>query len=172
MFERSIYRILVLNTASKCDSLHMMIFVNICSTWSLVQLKTRFVTWITRNDVIGVSLFHLSYLITLKAYLCSQVAPNVQIKCLMFDWSICRLFVLNWVWKRDSFQIMIFAYVSSAWCIVELKTRIETRITRNDLNGVSLSYLSDLITIMAHNEHQISKSIILCLISRSPHYLC
>jgi hypothetical protein len=57
-----------------------MIFVYICSTCSVVELKTRFETCITRNDVNGVNLFHLSYLIILPAYVCSQWAPNVQIK--------------------------------------------------------------------------------------------
>jgi hypothetical protein len=72
MFDKSIYRLLVLNTASKCNSLQIMVFVNICSTWSMVQLNTRFGTWITRNDVNGVGLFHLYYLIILMAYLFSQ----------------------------------------------------------------------------------------------------
>jgi hypothetical protein len=58
-----------------------------------------------------VSLFHLSYLITLTAYLCSQWTPNVQMKYFMFDWSIYRLLVLNRGWKRDPLQIMIFVYV-------------------------------------------------------------
>jgi hypothetical protein len=85
-----------------------MVYVYFCSTWSIVELKTRFETWITRNDVNDVSSFHLSYLINLMAYLYSQRTPNVQIKFLMFDGSIYRLFVLNGGWKRDSFQLMIF----------------------------------------------------------------
>jgi hypothetical protein len=36
---------------------------------SICEVKTRFDTWIKLNDVNGVSLFHLSYLITFKAYL-------------------------------------------------------------------------------------------------------
>jgi hypothetical protein len=48
------------------------------------------------------SLFTLSYLITLMAYLCSKRTPNVQIKYFMFDWSSYRLFVLNRSWKRDA----------------------------------------------------------------------
>jgi hypothetical protein len=67
---------------------------------------------------------------------------------------------------------MLFVYVSSTWKIVELKTRIEAWITKNEINGVIFSHLSDLITLMAHNVHQISKSIILCLISPSTVYLC
>jgi hypothetical protein len=83
-----------------------MIFVYVCSTWSstwgMFELKTRFETWITRNDVNDIRLFHLSYLITLLANLCSQRTPNVQIKYFNFDWSIYSLFVLNTGWKRDS----------------------------------------------------------------------
>jgi hypothetical protein len=113
MFDRSIYRSFVPNTGWKRDSLLIVIFVNFCSTWSIVELKTRFEPWIIRNDVNGVSMFHLSYLITLMAYLCSEWTPNVQVKYFMFDWLIYRLFVLNRSWKRDSLQIMIFVYVSS-----------------------------------------------------------
>jgi hypothetical protein len=139
MFDWSIYKLFVLNTGWKRDSLQM-IFVNICSTWSMVELKTRVDTWITRNDINGVSLFHLSYLLTLMVYLFSQWAPNVQIKYFMFDWSIYRLFLLNRAWKHDSLQMMIFLYICSTWGIVELKTRFETWITRNDVNGVSFFF--------------------------------
>jgi uncharacterized protein YjaG (DUF416 family) len=149
MFDWSIYRLFVLNTCWKSDYLQVMIFVNVCSTWSMVQLKTRFETTITRNDVCGVSLFHLSYLITLMAYLCSQRAPNAQINYFMLDWSIYTLFVLNRGWKHDSLQIIIFLYVCSTWSIVELKKRFETWITRIDVNGVSLFNLSYIKTLMA-----------------------
>jgi hypothetical protein len=152
-----------------------MIFVNVGSTWCMVELKTLFQTWITRSDVNGVSLFHLSYLITLKAYLCSQWTTNGQIKYFTFDWSIYRLFVLNKGGKRDSLQIIIFVYVCSTWSIVEFETRFEGWMTRNDVNGVSWFHLLYLITLRftyAHNGHQISKSSILCLIVRSTDYLC
>jgi hypothetical protein len=75
----SIYRLFVQNRPWKRDSLETIIFVNVCSTWSIVELLTRFETWITRNDGNGLSLFHLPYLITLMAYLCLQWTPNVQI---------------------------------------------------------------------------------------------
>jgi hypothetical protein len=94
-----------------------------CSTRSIVQLKTRLEAWKTRNDVNGVSLFYLSYLITLMVYQCPQCTPKVQIKYFMFDWSFYRPFVLNKRWKPDPFQIMIFVYVCSTWSIVELKSR-------------------------------------------------
>jgi hypothetical protein len=89
----SIYRKFVLNRAWKRDSLQIMIFVYVFSTWGIVALNTRFETWITRNDVNGVNLFHLSYLITFMAYLSSQWTPKVRIKYFNFDWSIYRLFV-------------------------------------------------------------------------------
>jgi hypothetical protein len=62
-----------------------MIFVYVCSTWSIVENKTRFKTWITRNDVNGLSLFQLPYLITLMAYLCSQrhLMSKSSILCLI-----------------------------------------------------------------------------------------
>jgi hypothetical protein len=71
-------------TRWKRVSLQMMIFVNVCSTCSVVELKTRFESWITRNDANGVNMFFLSYLKTLMAYLCSQWAPNFQIKYFIF----------------------------------------------------------------------------------------
>jgi hypothetical protein len=124
IFDWSIYRKFVLNTAWKRDTLQTMIFVNVWSTWSMVQIITRFETWITWNDVNYASLFHLSYIITLM-----DQKPNFQIKY-FFYWSIYRLFVLNRGRNRDSLQIMIFVYVSSTWSIVALKTRLGTWITR------------------------------------------
>jgi hypothetical protein len=67
----------LLNRASELDFFQIKIFVYVCSAWSKFELKTLFDTWITRNDVNGVSLFNLSYLITLRAYLCSQRTQNV-----------------------------------------------------------------------------------------------
>jgi hypothetical protein len=144
------YSVFVLNRCWKPDFLQMTMFVNVCSTCSVVQLKTRYETRITRNDVNGVILFHLSYLITLKGYLCSQWTPLVQIKYFKFDLPNNRLFLLHRRWKRDTLQITIFVYVSSAWSIVELKTRFEIWITRNDVNGISLFHLSYLITLVAY----------------------
>jgi hypothetical protein len=150
MFYWLIYRSFVPDTGWKNVSLKMMIFVNDCSTWSMVELKTRFETWITRNDLNCVSVCYFSYLITLIGHLRSRKTPNVQIKFIMFDWSIHCLFVLNMVWKRDSLQMMIFVYVCSTSGIVELNTRFETWITTNDVNSVSLFHLSYLITLMVY----------------------
>jgi hypothetical protein len=127
-----------------------MIFVFVCSTWSIFELKTRFETWITRNDVNSVCLIHFPYLIILMASLCSQRTPNVQIKFFMFDRSIYRSFVPNTCWKHDSLQMMIFVNVISSWSIDEIKTRFETWITRNDVNGLSMFHLCYLITLMAY----------------------
>jgi hypothetical protein len=101
-----------------------------------IWTKTRFETWITRNDMNGVNLFLLSYLITLMAYLCSQWAPKFQIKYFMLVWSIYRIFVLNKVWKRDSLQMMIFEYICSTCSVDGLKTRFDSWIAWNEVNGV------------------------------------
>jgi hypothetical protein len=113
-------------------------------------IKTRFATWITRKHVRGLCLFNLPYLITHMAYLCSQQTPKVQIKYFLFHWSIYRLFVLNWVWKSDSFQMK---YISK--CLPNIKhgstkSAFMTWITRNDVYGKSLIHLSYLITLMAY----------------------
>jgi hypothetical protein len=55
------------------------------------------------------------------AYLCSQRAPNIQIKYFMFDWWIYRLFALNKTLKRNSVQMMIFVNVCSTWSLVYIK---------------------------------------------------
>jgi hypothetical protein len=136
MYDWSIYRSFVLNRGWKRDSLQIIILVRVCSTWSIVELKTRFETRITRNEINGESLFHPSYLITLMAYLCSQRWLHVETKYFMFDWSIYGLLVLNRAWKRDLLQIMIILYVCSTWSLVELKTRFETWIIKNDVIGV------------------------------------
>jgi hypothetical protein len=150
IFDLSFNRLFALNRGWKREFLQIMIFVYACSTWGIVELKTRFETWITKSDVNGVSLFNPSYLKTLMAYLCSQQAPNVQIKYFTFDWSIYRQFVLNTGWYRDSLQMMVFVNVCSTWGILELKTCFETWITRKDVNGVSLFHLSYLITLLAY----------------------
>jgi hypothetical protein len=125
-------QLFVLNASRKRDYLQMWIFVNVCSPWSMDQLKTRFEPSITRNDVYGVSLFHLSYLKPLIGYLCSQRSPNAQINYFMFDWSIYTILVLNRCCKLESLQIMIFVHVCLKWSICELITRFEKWITRND----------------------------------------
>jgi hypothetical protein len=150
MFPWFIYRPFVLNMGWKRDLLQIMIFVNVCSTCNMVELNTRFETWIKINDVNGVSSFHISNLITLMAYLCSQWTPKVQIKYFMFDWSIYRLFVINRGSKRDRLQIMIFVNVYTSCNMVEVKKRFETWITINDVNCVSLFHLSCLTTLMAY----------------------
>jgi hypothetical protein len=127
-----------------------------------------------KNVVNGASLFNHSYLITLMAYLCSLWASKPQIKYFMFDWSIYRQFVLNRAWKHDSLQIYLFVHVSSTCSTGELKTRFETWITRNDVNGESLFHLSYLINLMAYICSQTTadyKSSILSLIRRSTDYL-
>jgi hypothetical protein len=81
----------------------------------------RFDTSITRNEVSGVSLFHFSNLITLMAYLCSQRAPNIQIKYFMFDWWIYWLFVLNTTLKLNSVEVIIFVNIYTTWSMVYIK---------------------------------------------------
>jgi hypothetical protein len=169
-FVCSIYRHFVLNRGWKLDSLEIIIFAHVWSTWSIVELKTRFEMWITRNDVNVVSLIHLNNLITHIAYLWLQLIPNVQIKYFIYNWPNNILFVLNRGWKTYSLQIMIFVNVCSTFSLVELKTRFEPWITRNDVNGVSLFHLYYLRTLMAYLCSQWtpkSESSILCLIGRS-----
>jgi hypothetical protein len=121
IFDWLIYIIFVLNMTWKVDYFQIMIFVYISSTWSIVKLVTRFETWITRNYVNDVSSFHVSYLITLMAYLFSQWTRKVQINYFIFKWSISRLFVLHTAWKRDSLKIMIFVNVCSTYSMVQQK---------------------------------------------------
>jgi hypothetical protein len=64
MFELSIYKLFVLNSSWKLDSQQMVLLLYLCSSWSVVDLQTRFKTWKARNDVNGVYWFHFSYLIT------------------------------------------------------------------------------------------------------------
>jgi hypothetical protein len=138
MCDWSIFTLFVLKRSWKRDSLQMMLFVYVCSTWVVFKLKRRFETWITGNDVNGERLFHLSYLITLMPYLWLQWTPNILHKYFMFGCSIFTPIVLNRAWKTISLQIMIFVYVCLTWNIDEIKTRFEKWITRNYVNGVSL----------------------------------
>jgi hypothetical protein len=150
MFQSSIFTLFVLNRGWKLERLQIMIFEYVCVTLNAVELKTGFERWINRNYINDVGFFHLSYLITLMAYLCSKWTPNVQIKCFMLDWSFHTQFVLHRDWKRDSLQIMIIVDVCASWVIIELKSRFETWIIRNDVNGVSKFNLSYLITLRAY----------------------
>jgi hypothetical protein len=172
MFDWSIYRLFVLKRGWKRESLQILLYVYASSSWSIGDLKTRFETWITRNVVNGVRFLHLSYLITVMAYLWSQWTPNVQIKFVMFDWLIYRLFVLNTAWKLDSLQMMKFVNVSWTLRIVQMKTRFETWLTRND---VSLFHLFYLITLMGYLRSQWTpnfKSSILYFTGWYTDYLC
>jgi hypothetical protein len=100
MFDWSTYRLFVVKTGWKRKSLQIIIFIYVCLTCSVVELKTLFETWITWNDVNCVYFLHFSYLITLTAYLGSQWAPKFQIKYFIFDSLIYRILVLNSGWKR------------------------------------------------------------------------
>jgi hypothetical protein len=51
IFDRLTYRLVVLNRRWKGDCFKIMIFVYVCSTWSLVELETRYDSWVTGNDV-------------------------------------------------------------------------------------------------------------------------
>jgi hypothetical protein len=79
----------------KHDSFQIMILVHVCSTCSVFELKMRFETWKARNVTNNVSLFHLSYLMTHMAYVCSLWTPNVQINYFRLECSIYVLLVLN-----------------------------------------------------------------------------
>jgi hypothetical protein len=116
--------------------------------------KAIFENWMERNSVNGVYCFHLSSLITVMAFLCSQLAPFVQIRYFICDWSFYRLSVLNTVWKRDSLQMIIFVNVCSTCSVIELKTRFKTWITRSGSNGVNFFLYLYLITLMAYLSSQ------------------
>jgi hypothetical protein len=131
MFHWSIYRLFVLNRGWNRDSLQIVILVYVCSTCSVVVLQKRFENWKATNDVNGVSLFKLSCLIRLMAFLRSNWTRDVYIKYFMFDWSIYRLSVLNTGWKSDSLQMMIYLNVCSTSGNVQLITRFETWNTKN-----------------------------------------
>jgi hypothetical protein len=150
MIDSSSYILFVVISAWKHDSLLMMIFVNVWTTWRLVERKTRFETWKRRKNLIGVRLFHLTYLIALMAYLCSQRTQNFQDKYFMFDSSIYILVELNSSRKHDSLQMMKFVKVCCTLSMVELKTRIETWITRKDVKCVCLFHLPYLIKLMVY----------------------
>jgi hypothetical protein len=148
----------VLNRGWKPVSLQITISVYVCSTWEIVELKTRFETWIICNYVNCVSfvvlfLFYITY--GLRVIATYTKYPNQ----VFYVWSFYIRFVLNRCCKPVSFQIMIMVYVGSTWIIVELKTRIETWLTWNDVNGVSLIHISYLITPMAYLCSQMTRNI-------------
>jgi hypothetical protein len=64
MFDWKINRPFLLNSGWNLNYLQIKIFVHVCSAWSIFELKIPYETWITRNDVNGVSWVHLYSLIT------------------------------------------------------------------------------------------------------------
>jgi hypothetical protein len=145
-------------------------FLDMKHSWS----KNVFETWITRNDVNGVSFFNLSYLITLIAYQCSQRTPNLQIKYFMFHWSIYRLFVIHNAWKRDSPKNYIRI------CLLDVR-HSWTKKAFWDVNIMKwrkwCKFVSPFLSKNAYTIPVLTKNTnvqwsILCLIVRSTDYLC
>jgi hypothetical protein len=111
-FDWSIYRLFVLKTTFKRDSLQML-FVNVWSTWSMVHIKDAFwyvnnKKWSKRCKFVSLFLFNNAYGLPMLT-----TDTNYPIKYFMFDWRNYRLFVLNTTFKRNSVQIMIFVNVCS-----------------------------------------------------------
>jgi hypothetical protein len=67
----------------------------------------------------------------------------------MYDWAIYRIFVLNAGWKLESLQMKIFVYVYPTFSVVELKTRFETSIERNEINAVYTFYVQLKCTVFS-----------------------
>jgi hypothetical protein len=170
MFGWSIYRLFVLDRWWKRDSLQIMIFVYVCATCSVGELKARFEPWKERNEANSVNLFHFSYLITLMAYVCSVWAPNVQINYFILEWSIYIILVLykwleTWLSTNNDIRICLLDERHS-W----IKACVKTGIICNYLNCLSLFNLSYLITLMAYLSSQGTPNVqinILCFIGRS-----
>jgi hypothetical protein len=83
IFDWPFYRICVLNTGWKRDSHQLMIFVNVCSTWSKVELNTRFETWIT---IVTRLLFNNTY--GLPVLTMDTKCPNQEFYVWLFDLQI------------------------------------------------------------------------------------
>jgi hypothetical protein len=145
-FDWSTCRLLVLNRGWKRDSLQIMLFGYVCSTWGTVELKMRFEAWITRNYVKGVSLFYLSYLITVMAYLCSQRTPNVQINYFMFVPStdyLCLILAGILISSNDDFR-KCFLDMMQGWT----KNAFWYENIKNDVNG--FLHLPNLISLVVY----------------------
>jgi hypothetical protein len=95
MFDWSIYRLFVLNSAWKRDSLQIMTFVYVCSTWNLVERKTRSETWITRNyKLVSHFLFNNTY--CLLVITINTKCPNQVFYVWLFDLqTLCLKHVLE-----------------------------------------------------------------------------
>jgi hypothetical protein len=143
MLDWSIYTLFVLNRGCKCESLQIMIFVHVWLTWSIVELKTRFETFITRNDLNGVftNTYGLPVLTTDTKW------PNYVFYVWLVDLqTICAKYGLEtWCSANDYIRKYLLDMKHGS-----KKTRFETSITRNDINGVSLFHLSYLLTLMAY----------------------
>jgi hypothetical protein len=61
MIDWLIYKLFVFNTEWKRDSLQMMIFLYVCSTCSVFELKTQFESWIEKMTWMVYILFHFFF---------------------------------------------------------------------------------------------------------------
>jgi hypothetical protein len=150
MFDWWIYRLFVSNTTLKRNSVQMMIFVNVCSTWSMVNIKDAF--WYVNNKKWPKMCKFVSPFSFYNTYGLPVLSMDTKCPKQVFEVSLVNLhtFVLNWAWKRFILQIMLFVFVCLVWGIVEINTRFETYIKISDINCVSLFNLYYLITIMVY----------------------
>jgi hypothetical protein len=106
MFDWTIYRLFVVTKIWKRDFLQMMILLYVFSKCSVLEHKLRFETWIARNRVNGIYLFHLYYLITLLAYLFSQSSCAKYGLEMWFspNYHICKwLLGMQRSWNKNAF---------------------------------------------------------------------
>jgi hypothetical protein len=148
-FDWTIYRLFVPKRGWKRDFLQVNILVYACSIWGIVELKMRFETWITRNDVNGVSLINLCYLVILMTYLCSQRNPKVQIKYVVWlvdlKTSCAKYGLETWFTPNEDIRKYLLDMNHSS---AKISFRDINNI--NDVNGVSLYNFCYLITLMPY----------------------
>jgi hypothetical protein len=133
----------VVNRCWKCDPFQIMIFVCVCSSWSIVKLKTRFETWIIINDANCVNLFH-SFLFNnsygLPVFTKDTKCPNQVFYVWLDD--------LQNIWAKFGLETCLSPNNDIRICLLDMrhiwtKNAFWTWITRNEVNGVvfHFSYL-------------------------------
>jgi hypothetical protein len=94
MFDWSTYRLFVLKQVWKRDFFQIVIFRYVSTTWGMFETKTRFETWITRNDEM---VFVSPFLFNNPYGLPVPTTDNIYTNQVFYDW-----LVLNSGRKCDS----------------------------------------------------------------------
>jgi hypothetical protein len=138
-----------------------MIFVYICSTLIIVEVKTRFETWIILNGVNVVSLFHHSFSITLMVYLRSldTECPNQVLYVLLVDHYT--------TWAKQGMETWLSPNNYIRICLLGM-SRIWTKNAIWDVNNRNCKWWNIVSSFLSNNTYALP---VLTMGTKNPKYI-